>query len=123
MDAFDATLKRAFAEASEPVDDGFSAGVSFAVARGEKAFVNRTIVQGVLMAAAAVAVGYGLYLFFQALGPQIMASVGLEFARAYGALGSGAGFDLATMGAGLTQIMLVMGALAGGAVLYRNSQT
>lgn len=122
MDAFDATLKRAFAEAAEPVDDGFSSGVSLAVARGEKAFVNRTIVQGVLMSAAAVAVGYGLLLFFQAIGPQIMASLGLELARAYGAVGSSAGFDVNLMGLGLTQIILVMSAVAGGAVLYRNSQ-
>jgi hypothetical protein len=122
MDAFDATLKRAFAEASEPVDDGFSEGVSFAVARGEKAFVNRTIVQALLLAAAAIATGYGLLVFLQAVGPQIMASLGLELARAYGALGNGGGPDLTIPGVGLVQIMLVMSVVAGGAALYRNSQ-
>ena len=63
MSEFDAFLKRSFAEAPDPVDDGFSANVAHAVARSEKALQMRTIVQNGGMAAGGAVALYGAYAF------------------------------------------------------------
>jgi len=133
MNEFDAVLKRGFAEAHEPMDDGFSVNVGRAVARHEKALQIRNHVQNIGMAIGGTAALWGVYSFAGAIAPEFLASAGLEIARVHGALsdapvatgdvvGNAAGGLMASVGAGLTQILLVMGALAGGAVAYRASQ-
>jgi hypothetical protein len=120
MDTFESALKRAFAEAPEPVDAGFSERVSVAVARTERQASLVGIAQQVGLAAAGAALAYAVATLAMGLGPQLMATFGLELARAHGALTtSTSGFDFSMFGAGLTQIFLVLGALAGGAVAYR----
>lgn len=128
MTDFEATLKRAFAETPEPVDEGFSLRVIEGVGRRER--LGR--VHGTLLAAGAMvaglAVAYALYLFLSVFGQGLLAGVGLEFARAHSALSEAPAVMapaqglMQTLGAGLTQILLVVGALAGGAVAYRSAQ-
>jgi len=135
MSEFDALLKRSFAEAHEPQDDGFSLRVAHAVARSEKALQVRTVVQSVAMAFGGAAALYGLYTFAGAIAPEFLATVGLEIARIHGSLtaapsvgdaaGNAAGQAqtvLQSLGAGLTQVFLLAGVLAGGAVAYRATQ-
>ena len=128
MSEFDALLKRSFAEAPEPVDDGFTVRISHAVDRHEKAALVRQVVWGVTMAVAGTAVAGGLYQIFQLFGPELAATAGLEVARAHGAISSAPTFSSAAqsamgaLGAGLTQVMLVAAALAGGAVAYRSAR-
>jgi hypothetical protein len=125
MNDFDALLKRSFAEASEPADDGFSAAITARVARAEKAAKVRNAVQtgGVIVALAAVA--YGLSGLAGSLVPELVASAGLELARAHGAVSGSsvnAGGLVQALGAGLSQVLLVAAALAGGAVAFRTAQ-
>ena len=129
MTDFDALLKRSFAEAPEPVDDGFTVKVEHAVARRETALRARNLAQTFGFAAAGAALVYGGYAFFGAFGQEILASAGLEVARAHGALstapsmGNAAQGVLQSFGAGMTQILLMTTAvLAGGAVIYRTTQ-
>lgn len=123
MTDFDALLKRSFAEASEPADDGFSAGVAKAVAHNEATAKMRLLAHAVGLAAAGAAVFYGAYGLMNAFGQQFLAEAGLGIARAHGALSSaGADQSLMSIGAGMTQILLVTAALAGGAVAYRSAQ-
>ncbi len=129
MTEFNAVLKRAFAEAPEPVDDGFSARVSVAVAGRERLAKVHALLLNVGAAIAGLAVFYGLYVFATAFGQDFMASAGLEVARAHGALsGSATSWSapaqsmLTSVGAVMTQVLLVMAALAGGAVAYRAAQ-
>lgn len=128
MNDFDALLKRSFAEAPEPVDDGFSVQVGRAVAYREKAAKVRNAAYTVGMAAAAAAVCYGAYGIVSVYGQEVLASAGLELARAHGAIsgapsvGGAAQGMLQSFGAGLTQMLLVFAALAGGAVAYRSAQ-
>lgn len=129
MNDFDALLKRSFAEAPEPVDDGFSVNVSHAVARTESALKVRNAAYQVGMAAAGAAILYGAYSVATAFGQEFLASAGLEVARAHGALSSAPSVSGATQGflqslsAGvMTQILLATAALAGGAVAYRATQ-
>lgn len=135
MNEFDAVLKRGFAEAHEPADDGFVVNVGHAVARHEKAVQFRNNVQSIGMAIGGAAALWGVYSFAGAVAPEFLANLGLEVARVHGALSGApsvatvtgdaagqAGGMLASLGAGLTQILLVMGALAGGAVAYRAVQ-
>ncbi len=128
MTDFDALLKRSFAEAPEPADDGFSVQISRAVAHREKTAKVRNTAYTVGMATAAVAIFYGAYSLASVYGQEVLASAGLELARAHGAIsgapsvsGTAQGM-LQSFGAGLTQMLLVFGALAGGAVAYRASQ-
>lgn len=130
MTDFDALLKRSFAEAPEPVDDGFTVKIEHAVARRESALKVRNLAQSVGMAAAGAAVVYGGYALYGAFGQELLASAGLEIARAHGAISSAPSIGgaaqgvLGTLGAGMTQIMLMTAAaLAGGAVVYRQTQT
>jgi hypothetical protein len=119
MDAFETTLKRAFAEAPEPVGDDFVFAVAGAVARHEKALQTRGVLEGIGMAAGATAVLYGIAQFAIGMAPDLMASAGLELARAHGTLADLGSFNLS---AGLTQVLLALGALGGGAVVYRANQ-
>ncbi|MEJ0059116.1 MAG: hypothetical protein WDM79_05890 [Terricaulis sp.] len=123
MDNFDATLKRAFAEAPEPEDKGFVVRVSAGVAKRERAGLAWIVTQRVGFAAAGSAIALGAYQFVQSVAPQLMATFGLELARAHGALSENS-FSMASlnMGVGLTQILLVAAALAGGAAAYRATQ-
>ena len=123
MDDFNATLTRAFAEEHhEPADDGFSFSVSEAVARKEKRALWVSVGQGLAVATAVAAVALGLMAGFAAFGPALMASLGLEVARAHGALTQATSFDTTALAAGMTQFLLVAGALAGAGMVYRNSQ-
>jgi len=128
MTDFDALLKRSFAEAHEPADDGFVANVTHAVAHREASLKARSYVQYGAITIAAAAVSWGLYAFAGAFGQEFMASVGLEVARAHAAVstapdaGAAAQGFIQSMGAGLTQLLLVTAALAGGAVAYRSTQ-
>jgi hypothetical protein len=129
MNDFDAILKRSFAEAPEPVDDGFSVNVSHAVSHAESAIKVRNATYSVGMATAGAAILYGAYTVATAFGQEFLASAGLEVARAHSAMssapsmsGAAQGF-MQTLSAGvMTQILLVTAALAGGAVAYRASQ-
>lgn len=129
MTDFDALLKRSFAEAPEPVDDGFTVKIEHAVAHRETALKTRNLAQTVGFAAAGAALLYGGYAFYGAFGQEILASAGLEVARAHGALttaptvGGAAQGLFQSIGAGMTQILLMTAAaLAGGAVVYRTTQ-
>lgn len=128
MTEFDTLLKASFAEADMPADDGFSARVSHTVERRERAAQVRNIAYSVGLAAGGAAVAYGLYGIASAYGPEMMAGLGLEIARAHGALasaptpGAAAQGLVQSLGAGLTQILLTLGVLAGGAVAYRATQ-
>jgi hypothetical protein len=129
MSEFDGMLTRAFAEAhDEPADDGFSVQVGQAVARRETANQVRNWAYRAGMAAAGVAVFYGGYGLVSALAPDLLATAGLEVARAHGAISEAPTISVAAqgilqaLGAGMTQIMLVTAALAGGAVAYRSTQ-
>jgi hypothetical protein len=135
MNEFDAVLKRGFAEAHEPADDGFVVNVGHAVARREKALQIRNAVQNVGMAIGGAAALWGVYSFVGVFGQEFLASFGLEVARVHGALSGApsvadatgdaagqAGGMLASLGAGLTPILLAIGAMAGGAVAYRAVQ-
>ena len=129
MTDFDALLKRSFAEAHEPVDDGFTVKIEHAVARREDALKVRNLTQTVGMATAGAALVYGAFAVYGAFGQEILATAGLEIARAHGAIasassaGSPAQGILSSLSAGMTQIMLMTAAaLAGGAVVYRSTQ-
>lgn len=130
MTDFDALLKRSFAEAAEPVDDGFTGKIEQAVTRRENALKLRNLAQTIGLAAAGVALVYGGATVYSAFGQEAVATAGLEVARAHGALsastpslGVAAQSVLQTLGAGMTQIMLMTAAvLAGGAVMYRTTQ-
>lgn len=128
MNDFDALLTRSFAEAHEPADDGFSVNVGHAVARRERANKFRNATYTIGMAAAGAAVLYGAYGIATAFGQEFLATAGLEVARAHGAMSSAPSIGGATqgilqsLGTGFTQVLLVMAALAGGAVAYRATQ-
>ncbi len=122
MTDFNATLTRAFAEAHEPADDGFVRRVAHRIERREKAALWLLSAQGVGIAAAAAAIVYGLMPLFGVFGPELLADAGLEVARAHGALTQASSINLTTMAAGLTQVLFAVGALAGGALVYRTSQ-
>lgn len=127
MSDFNAFLTRSFAEEHhEPADDGFSVAVAKGVARRETSnqVMQTTVTVG--MAAAAAAVAFGLYSFGSAIAPEVQATLGLEFARAHGAV-SGAPAQaqglLASLSAGMTQLLFVAAAvIGGGAVAYRTIQ-
>jgi len=129
MNDIDALLKRSFAEADVPADDGFSVKVSHTVAVRERTAQVRTVVYSLGLAAAGAAIAYGVSAFAGQYGQQVMASAGIELARAHGALasapspGAAAHGVLQSLGAGMTQMLLLtVGALTGGAVIYRQTQ-
>lgn len=129
MSEFDAFLKRSFAEAHEPADDGFSVNVAHAVAHREKTLQLRTWAQNIAMAAGGAVALYGLYTLLAAFAPPLVGTAGLTLQDLYlsatAVSGDAAGSTLGTLqslGAGLTQVLLIAGALAGGAVAYRAVQ-
>ena len=128
MTDFDALLKRSFAEAHEPADDGFVVNVTHVVARREAGLKARGYMQYGAITIGAAAVSWGLYTFAGAFGQEFMASAGLEVARMHAVVnsapdaGAAAQNFIQSMGGGLTQILLVTAALAGGAVAYRSTQ-
>lgn len=129
MTDFDALLKRSFAEEhGEPADDGFVVNVTHAVAKREAGLKVRGYMQLGAVTIGAAAVSWGLYAFAGAFGPEFAASAGLEVARMHAAVstapdaGAAAQSFVQSLGAGLTQILLVTAAVAGGAVAYRASQ-
>ena len=122
MTEFDTLLKRGFAEAHEPADDGFSGNVAHGVARHENAAKIRNAAQTGAWAIAGAAVLYGLYGMVMTFAPDILASVGFGVVRAQAAI-NGPGADMMrSLSAGLTQILLITGAIAGGLVAYRATQ-
>lgn len=134
MSDINAFLTRSFAEEHhEPADDGFSVSVAKGVARREiyNQVMQTSVTAG--MAAAAAAVAFGLYSFGSAIAPELQASLGLELARAHGAVSQtpdmanqASAFSqnlFSSMSAGLTQVLFVAVALVGGgAVAYRTIQ-
>ncbi|MEZ6023313.1 MAG: hypothetical protein R3C16_07885 [Hyphomonadaceae bacterium] len=128
MTDFNALLKRSYAEAPEPADDGFTVRIAHAVDRREKAAKVRQVVWALAMAVAGTAVASGLYQVGTVFGPELMASVGLEVARAHGAIANAPSVSGVTqglvqsLGAGFLQVALIATALAGGALAYRQSQ-
>lgn len=127
MSDFDALLKRSFAEASEPADDGFAVQIGHAVARREKAVQLRQTLQYCAFALAGLTVGYAVYSVAGTLGPQLQAMAGLQLAEAQANLSTGASTGFfeqigASLSAGMTYILLGTAALAGGAVALRSVQ-
>ncbi len=128
MTEFNAVLKRAFAEAHEPADDGFSVRIGHAVARRERMGQVYNAVQTAGVALAGAAIVYGGYIFATSVGQEFLANAGLELARAHGALTGAPSVTsqaqgwMQSLGAGLTQVLLIAAALAGGAVAYRATQ-
>ena len=123
MSDFDALLKRSFAEAhDEPADDGFSVQVTHAVARGERAARLRNAFQTGAWAIAGGAVLFGLYGMTMNFAPGVLTSLGFGMSRAHEVLSGPGANMMQTVSAGLLQIMLVTGALAGGVVAYRATQ-
>jgi hypothetical protein len=134
MTEFNALLKRAFAEAPEPVDDGFTLRIGRAVARRESAIGARALIYAIGLGVAGVAVFVGLFPLIWGFGGDLLSSGGLEIARVQGAFNAEAPVLtyavseqaqswLQTLSAGLmSQMLLITVALAGGAVAYRASQ-
>ncbi|MGE0594835.1 MAG: hypothetical protein AB7P07_00595 [Hyphomonadaceae bacterium] len=122
MNDFNAALTRAFAEAPEPADDGFSVKVERAVAKREQSVLWLLTAQGFGLAAAAAAIVYGLMGVFEIYGMELLAGLGLEVARAHGAMTEVSAINFTSLAAGLTQVLFVAAGLAGGAVVYRASQ-
>ena len=87
MSDFDALLKRSFAEAHEPADDGFSVRVSHVVARNERGVEIRNAVQTSAFAIAGAVVLYAFYGMALQFGPDFLASVGFGVARARSTVG------------------------------------
>lgn len=132
MTNFDALLTRSFAEAEQPVDDGFCVRVGAAVARREKAARLRSAIQLAGLAVGVAVAGYGLLGFVFGPGQELLANTGIEATRAISAVDEGAPAAFAqadaaasgllqSLGLGLTQILLIGGALLGGAVAYRSA--
>ncbi len=134
MTEFNALLKRSFAEAPEPADDGFSLRVARAVARRESPFGARAMIYALGLGIAAVAVFVGLFPLIWNSGLDAVSAGSLDVARAQGVFNaeapvladevtSQAQSWLQAVSAGLmSQMLVVMAALAGGAVAYRASQ-
>lgn len=122
MTDFDALLKRSFAEAPEPADDGFSVRVGAAVDKRERMAKAMGVlnVGGTLVGALAAA--WGGLMIVQGAAPEVLATLGLELARAHGAVSASPSVNLSAMAGGLSQFLLVMGSLAGGVLVYRNNQ-
>jgi hypothetical protein len=128
MTDFNALLTRSFAEAGEPADNGFSVSVSARVARRVSDQKLRSFAQGLGLAAAGAAIVYAGVGFMLGGGQDVLATAGLEVARAHDAIAEAPDLSnvgqgmLQSLGVGLTQILLAAAALVGGAVAYRASQ-
>jgi hypothetical protein len=129
MSEFDPVLMRAFAEAPEPADEGFTARVGAAVAGRERLARLYGALLNAGIGIAGFVVLYVLYGLAMAVGQDFVANVGIELTRAQGgALRSVSDVVLpatdmfTSVGASLTQLLLITAALAGGAVAYRATQ-
>lgn len=131
MSEFNAILTRAFAEAELPADDGFSLNVGRGVARSENARRFRAAVQAFGLGIAVLTIALAAFNPVSALIQEWLGSAGIGAARAYGSVNlgglaadaEGAGASaLNSLGLGLTQLLLIAGALVGGAVAYRSAQ-
>lgn len=131
MSEFNALLTRAFAEAEVPADDGFTLKVGRGVAQRESARRLRGAVHTIGLGLAILTIAVAAFNPAMALIQEWLGNAGLGAARAYGAIDSsglatqaeGVGIDaLSSLGLGLTQILLIAGALVGGAVAYRSAQ-
>lgn len=131
MSEFNALVTRAFAEAEIPADDGFSLNVGRGVARLESARRLRNAVQTIGLGIAVLTVALAAFGPASVLIQEWLGSAGIGAARAYGSInvdGLAAGAEgvgvnaLNSLGLGLTQILLIAGALVGGAVAYRTAQ-
>lgn len=130
MNDMDSVLKRAFAEAHEPADDGFAVKVGLAVAQRERLARVWSAAYTAGMALAGAAVLYAAYVLALGYGQELLASLGIELARAQFGLHSdsrtlaqGANGLMQAMSASIGHIMLIAAALAGGGALaYRAVQ-
>lgn len=122
MTDFDTLLKRSFAEAHEPADDGFSVSVSHAVARKERLAGVRNALQAGAWTIAGATVLFAVYGVAMNMAPEVLTSLGFGMSRAHEVLSGPGANAVQTISAGMTQILLVTGALAGGLVAYRATQ-
>lgn len=122
MTDFDSLLKRSFAEAHEPADDGFSVQVSHAVARAERMAQVRSAAQTGAWAVAAAAIAYGVYGLAMSMAPEVVTSLGFGMLRAHQVITGPGANAMQVIGASLPQIFLITGVLAGGMVAYRATQ-
>jgi hypothetical protein len=125
MNGFEADLKRAFAEADEPVDTGFSVQVAHRVSGLERRRAVEQKLRYGALALGGLAALVGVAQLSQGVGLDLMAAAGLELAKAHGAMsqsGSGAGVSQGVLGMGLTQILMFSIALAGGALAFRQAR-
>lgn len=128
MTDFNALLTRSFAEAEEPADNGFSVAVSARVARRVNDYRLRSLAQNLGLAAAGAVVVYAAVGLMQGQGQDLLATAGLEVARAHDVIAEGPSLStlgqglLQSLGLGLTQILLGAAAIVGGAVAYRATQ-
>lgn len=131
MNDFDSLLKRSFATAEEPADEGFSVTVSRAVSHRER---RRKAAAGAHTLASAVAVVLVVYCGFSvAMGlglDNLLSAAADQVGEARGALAqaeapsSGALVQSMTqaVGASLSQVLLLVAVLAGGLFAYRSAQ-
>ncbi|MBI3437748.1 MAG: hypothetical protein HY054_03690 [Proteobacteria bacterium] len=122
MTDFDSLLKRSFAEAHEPADDGFSVSVTDAVTRTERLARLRNALQTGAWAIAGVAVLFGVYGMIMNIAPGVLTSLGFGMLRAHQVITGPGANAMQAVSAAMTQILLVTGALAGGLVAYRATQ-
>ncbi len=133
MSDFNAFLTRSFAEAEHPADDGFAVRVGAVVAHRERGARLRAGLNKVAMGVAVAVVGYVALGAAFGLGQDLLANSSLEVTRAMSGLEAGApalGAEaqafgtgvFQSLGLGMTQILLIAGALVGGAVAYRSTQ-
>jgi hypothetical protein len=125
MNGFEADLKRAFAEAEEPVDTGFSVQVSHRVSGLERRRAVEQKLRYGALALGGLAALFGVMQLSQGVGLDLMAAAGLELAKAHGAMSQsefGGGVSQGVLGMGLTQILMFSIALAGGALAFRQAR-
>lgn len=133
MDAFETELKRAFAAPADPVDEGFSVNVSTRVAKVEQRRSWSAMARNAGLGVAGLAALVGVMGLAQGLAPDLIASLGMGFAKAHGAVAQA---EVAAPQAlsqdfnqgvqslvslGLTQIMVLAAMLAGGVYAVRQA--
>ena len=125
MNAFESDLKRMFAEVPDPADDSFSVRVAEKVQTRE---ASRKWAGWARIAAFVVGALTALVAVFMALksfGLMLMADMGLGLARLHGLVTEAefsSSLNQSIMGVGLTQILLMTLALAGGAYAMRRAR-
>lgn len=110
MSDFDTDLKRAFALADEPPEDGFATALAARVAASESRRRMGRGAQGLLMACAFGAGAFGIWQALQAVGPGLMAAAGPDLAMLVTA-------QAPIISAGMP-VLLVLGAVAGASVTW-----